>query len=973
MDLFQLWGTIGVRTQDAMNQLNSFQDRVGSVAQNIGNGTAAIGAKFEQIGTSMSKAGDKMVSVGKKTTMAVSAPIAGLGVAAMKTVMDFDDVMGTVASVTGATGSSFDQLRDKAKDLGATTRYKASEAAEGMQYLGMAGWDTGKILEGIPHMLNLASAGGLDLGRAADIASDTMSAFSIEATDAGHMADVFAKAASSSNTSVEQLGETMKYAAPVAATFGATLEQTSALAALMADKGIKSSMSGTAIRGGLTRMAAPAKQARKWMERLGLSFETSNGDMKDMNVVVRETSAALNTLGESEKLQAAKALFGQEAMAGWLAVLDTGPDKFDEFTDKLIKSSDTLDEHGNKIGSAAAMSAIREDNIGGAFRSMFSAIEGVAIEIGDVMKPTVKKIANQIQKIASWFIKLPEPIKKNVVVIGLLAAAFGPAMIAMGLMLKMTGTVFKSVGKLFKLFASGPRAITAATNAMNGFGSAGAGAGGGRAGGGRAGAAGGRTAGGACPSSCCCCDGKKGKKKKGSGGGTRVVPPVVPPAGRPPRPPAPPAPPRPAPPRPARGGLMAGIGKTVSKGLKGVTGMVTRFGAMLLPLLTNPVALAVVAVIAIVAGAVYLIVKHWDGIKEGAVKAFKGVMSAWTTLGANLLQGFGLIRGHIATAWNSIADAIKNAWNIIKSHISTSMAAISAAIKIGWNGIKSFMSAILSSISNAITSAWNFIKEFISTTLNNIKSTMTAAWNFIKSTVTRAIKSIQSIIKSVFNAIRSFLSSTMSSIRSNVVGAFNSMLGTARSAANGIRNAIVNAFNVIKNLASKTYGWGADIMGGLVGGIQSGLKKVTSTVSGVAKSVAKTFRNLLGIKSPSRVFRMFGLNIGQGLAIGIDKTQSLVNRASQALSNSIVQPEGMDIPISARVAGVDSKARIEDARSVRNVTTVAPQGDSQVIIQNAQFTIEVEKIHTDDDVTKLRKTIQTVVSDDLYGMAVRNI
>lgn len=1061
MDLFQLWGKIGIKTQDAMNELNKFEGKVGAVAQGVGNGATAMGSKFQSVGQSVSAAGDKMVGAGKKASLAVSAPILGVGAAALKTVTDFDDVMGTVAGVTGATGVEFDKLRDKAKELGATTRYKASEAAEGMQYLGMAGWDTNKILEGMPHMLNLASAGGLDLGRAADIASDTMSAFGINAKDAGHMADVFAKAASSTNTSVDMLGETMKYAAPVAATFGASLEETTALASLMADKGIKASMAGTAIRGGLTRLADPAKGATYWLDKMNTTLVNSDGSMKDMNTIIREMSTGMSTLTEEQKLQAAKSIFGQEAMAGWLAVLDTGPDKFDAMTDSLEKSSAGM-------GAAAEIAAKREDNIGGAFREMFSAIEGVAIEIGDVLVPTVKKAAVAINKLATWFTKLSPATKKTVVVIGAMVAAFGPLMIAMGFMMKTTGFVLKSVGSMFKMFGKGPKVLGAAAKAMTGFGNASKGA-----------SAAAAVAGPCGPT-------KGGKAKKGKKGRGVVAPcPPVPCAGAPGGKPAkgakgakagvaaataatmapvPSGKPEKAPKaaKAPKGGLLKGAAKGVGNSLKGIGGMVARFGAGLLPMLMNPVSLAIVAVVAAVAGAVYLVVKHWDAIKTGAVKAFTAIgdffkkwgpnilialtgplgmivaffvknwdavksatsnflqavktifstglsaitsaissalsgIGAWftntwnnvkmitqaalTVLGSIVRVSFNAVLGFLRTALSTIVNIVRNGWNAVKSVTMSILNALKGVIVSIWRSIRSFISSVMSGIRSIITTVWNSIKSFLSKIMGTIKSIISSAWNSIKSIVSNAVNAVKRVVVSAFNSIKNFIRSTMSSIRSLVTGAFNAMKNAASRAGAGIKNAMVSAFNVVKNIAKKSYGWGKDIMSGLARGLTNGIKNVVKTVGKVASTLSETFKKLLGIHSPSRVFKGFGLNIGQGLVQGIKKTDTMIKKASQGMNNSIIRPdttiERPKFSKSSKTSGKGSIYNTEgvsssDTRSGSQAIYKTPPNDG-VTIQNATFEIKIEKVHTDEDVLKLRRAIQTVVSDDLFGMAVRNV
>ncbi|MEV2479261.1 phage tail tape measure protein [Paenibacillus larvae] len=224
--------------------------------------------------------GSKFTGVGKALTAGLTVPVVALGAASVKMGMDFEAGMSTVKAITGATGKDFEDLQETAKELGATTVFSASEAAEGMKYLGLAGWKTQDIISAMPGMLDLAAAGALDLGTAADITSDTMQAFGMAADRATHAADVFAYASSNSNTTVEMLGEGMKYLAPVANQFGWSLEESSAAMMFLADAGLKGSIAGQAFASSLTRLAKPTAEMEKVMKATGISFFDAQGKME---------------------------------------------------------------------------------------------------------------------------------------------------------------------------------------------------------------------------------------------------------------------------------------------------------------------------------------------------------------------------------------------------------------------------------------------------------------------------------------------------------------------------------------------------------------------------------------------------------------------------------------------------------------------------------------------------------------------
>ena len=211
------------------------------------------------MGKTLENVGGKMTAVGSSLTRNVTAPIVAIGTAAVKTTADFDASMSQVAAVSGATGKDFDDLREKAREMGAKTKFSASEAADAMNYMAMAGWKTGDMLDGIEGIMNLAAASGEDLATTSDIVTDVLTAFGMSAEDSGHFADVLASASSNANTNVSMLSESFKYAAPVAGALGMSAEDTSIALGLMANAGIKASQSGTSLRTGLTNLAKPTK------------------------------------------------------------------------------------------------------------------------------------------------------------------------------------------------------------------------------------------------------------------------------------------------------------------------------------------------------------------------------------------------------------------------------------------------------------------------------------------------------------------------------------------------------------------------------------------------------------------------------------------------------------------------------------------------------------------------------------------
>ena len=340
-------------------------DKASPVLKNIWNGAKNLVSKSWSVAVRMK---DCITAPFRKLYSWISSPItialsvAGVGLSAgdlVSTYNDFETGMSAVKSLSGATNEEFVQLKQTAKDLGATTAFSASEASEGMQYLAMAGWDTNEIIAAMPGLLDLAAAGATNLGVAADIVSDVMTAMGMEANEASRAADVFAKAATSSNTTVEMLGETMKYAAPIANTFGMSLEEVSALAGMMANAGIKGSQAGTALRSSLLRMSKPTTDMQKTMTALGISFTDASGNMKKTGDIVRMLEKSFTGLSESKRLEAAQTLFGTEAASAWLGILDQGADTYESFAEQLNNAKGAADEMQRRA-STTSLATLRK-------------------------------------------------------------------------------------------------------------------------------------------------------------------------------------------------------------------------------------------------------------------------------------------------------------------------------------------------------------------------------------------------------------------------------------------------------------------------------------------------------------------------------------------------------------------------------------------------------------------------------------
>lgn len=440
-------------------QYRAYQREVAKTEQNLqsleaqlkemGPATKDLGEQFEQAGEKMKKAGEKMTDAGKKLTTRVSAPIVALGGIALKTGMDFEAAMSKVAAISGATSDEMQALTEQAKELGATTVFSASEAAEGMEFLARAGFNVNDIMAAMPGMLDLAAAAAIDLGAAADITSNIMSGFGIESNKAGKVADVLAAATARSNTSVNSMGESMKMVAPVSAGLGITIEETAAAIGLLGDAGMQGGMAGTTLRTGLLRLATPTEAAKKLMKDLGLEFFDTEGNMKSLTEIIGMLEVAMANMNDQQKTQNLEMLFGKNTVSGWMALIDAGSEALGGFTEEMFESN----------GAAKSMAETMQDNAKGGLVQLQSAIEGLAIQLSEILIPIFNDLVAWVQKAVDWFGGLDQNTQKTIVTIAGLVAAIGPLLMIFGSMSTGIGSIVSIFGRLIPMVAGATAGI----------------------------------------------------------------------------------------------------------------------------------------------------------------------------------------------------------------------------------------------------------------------------------------------------------------------------------------------------------------------------------------------------------------------------------------------------------------------------------------------------------------------------------
>lgn len=330
----------------------------------------------------------KLASIAKNPVVQGASLIgASFGVAeSVNSFQDFESMMSQVKAISGATGQAFDDLTAKAQEMGATTKFTATESAEAFNYMAMAGWKPQQMIDGISGIMSLAAASGEDLGTTSDIVTDALTAFGLSAGDSGHFADVLAQASANANTDVSMLGESFKYVAPVAGAMKYSIEDTSLALGLMASANVKGSMSGTALKTSIANMVKPTNDMAEAMDKYGISITDGEGNLKSLKGVIDNVRGSLGGLSRDEQTAVASTIFGKEAMAGMLAIVNASEEDYNKLSNAIYNANDAAED----------MADTMLDNLKGSFTLMQSAIEGTENAFGKRLSPYLRGIAGGI-------------------------------------------------------------------------------------------------------------------------------------------------------------------------------------------------------------------------------------------------------------------------------------------------------------------------------------------------------------------------------------------------------------------------------------------------------------------------------------------------------------------------------------------------------------------------------------------------
>ena len=789
-------------------------------------------APFDEYAAKAEKVGGTLTSVGQKL-LPLSTSIAGLGVAAVKTTADFDSEMSKVSAISGATGTDLDKLRGKAREMGAKTKFSASEAAQGMQYMAMAGWKTQDMMDGLEGIMNLAAASGEDLASTSDIVTDALTAFGLSAKDSSHFSDILAAASSNANTNVSMMGETFKYAAPVLGSLGYTAEDAALAIGLMANAGIKSSQAGTSLRGAITNLAKPTDTVAAAMDKYGISLTDSSGKMLSLRELMEQLRQKLGGLSEAEQAQAAAALFGKNAMSGMLAIIN-GSDKDFE---KLAGAIDNCD------GSSEKMANTMNDNLQGQITILMSQLQELAISFGEILMPKIRDIVTHIQNFVDKLNAMDEGQKETILRIGMFVAALAPMLMGLGKVIIFSADVSRALGTLSAglvkaggfsgvftkalglitspaaIVVGAIAAITAViihlwnTNedfrntitaiwqkikdAFTTF---------------AAGISERLSALGITFSDV------TSAIKTIWDGFCNLLAPVL---------------------EAAFNTIVTNVTAfctTVHDTISTIFNAVKDVVSNVWETIKNVVQVAIMFIVEVIKAAFELITVPFRFIWENCRDT---IISVWETIKSAVQTAINFVKDNIITpVMNAISTTITTVWNAIQTTFTTVVNAIKSAVQTAWNFMKdNVITPVMNAISTTITTVWNTIKTTFTTVINAIKSAVQTAWNFMKnSVITPVMNGIKTVITTVWNAIKTAVQTVVNAIKTTVQTVFNAVKTTVTTIWNAIKTGTSTAWNAVKTAVTTPINAAKSAVTSAINGIKSTISSVWNSVKSATSS-----------------------------------------------------------------------------------------------------------------------------------------
>ena len=749
---------------------------------------AATGEKLKTVGDNISSAGQKLLPV--------TAGVTALGTAAVSTAANFESSMSQVqatmgitkdamSTVNGESVNTMDTLSALAKKMGSETAFSASECAEALNYLALAGYDTQQMCDTLPTVLNLAAAGGIDLAAASDMVTDAMSALGMGVDEAGTMVDQMAKTASTTNTSVAQLGEGILTIGATAKTVkGGTAELNTALG-ILANNGIKGAEGGTHLRNVILSLQNPTDKAAACMEQLGLDVYDSEGNMRSLNDILGDLNTSMDGMTAAEKSNIIGQIFNKTDLSSVNALLANTGSTWDDLQQSIIDSG----------GAAQQMADTQLDNLQGQITILKSALEGLAISFGELLLPAIKMIVGWVQQFVDWLNGMDEGTKKVITTVALLAAALGPVLIVVGKVVSAVGTIMTIVPKVAGVINTVKTAFAALNTTML-----------------------------ANPIFLIIAaitalvaafiylwntneDFRQFWINLWEN--VKEVAIAV---------------------WEAIKNFFTAAWEAISSTAQAVWNGIKDFFSGLWE--------GIKTIFSTVVEVIKTIITTYFNIYKTIITT---VLNAIKTVFTTVWNG---IKTVVTTVVTAIQTFITTAWNAIKNTVTTVLNAIKTVITTVWNAIKAAVTTVVNAIKNVISTVWNGIKNTVSTVVNGIKNTVSTVFNNIKSSISGTMGNIVSVIKNGFNQAISFITSLPSKALQwgkdmimGIVNGIKSCIGAVGDAVSSVANKIKSFlhFSVPDEGPLTDYeSWMPDFMKGLAKGIEDSKSMVARAMDGVA-------------------------------------------------------------------------------------------------------------------------------------------
>lgn len=857
-----LGSAIGYLELDSSRWTNSYTTARQQM-QTLADSSQSMGSRFQA-------AGSMLTSAGSTLTTHVTLPLVGIGTASVKTAADFESSMSNVQALSGATGSELQQLSDLAKEMGATTQFSASECADALGYMALAGWDTQQSMDALPGVLNLAAASGMDLANASDAVTDILSAFGMQASDAGMAADQFAYAQANANTSADQLTEAMSNCGVNANGFGQDLTQTNAVLMALSNEMLKGAPAGTALSAVFRDMGNAMKDGCIQIGKTKVQITDSKGNFLDMTEIIKGVEKATNGMSESERQAALSSTFTADSIKAMGILLNEGSDKVAGYADQLE----------NCGGSAEKMAEVMNDNLNGQITALKSALEGAAISIGEALLPMIKGLVSVLQGALTWFNGLNSGVKTTIVTVGLVVAAIGP-------LLLILGSLASAIGNLIELRAlmTGSSVLSSAIGRVSGLFTS------------------------------------LRNVIMGS-----VVPaiqslwafmlanPITIVIA-------------------AIAALVAGfvylwnncesfrnfwinLWDNIVEVVTKIPETIQNLGQQFQAAFQN-----------IIISLRMLLLNGINTMKE----AFSNGLA--TLLDPIINWGYS-VNGYLGDAFTDLYGIIEDTFNLIADYIRDFASIMINIFTGDWQGalqgVQNLFSNLGNNIMNILSDLKNFISEIFMGIVEAIKGNLSQAYNNVvnwaSQMTSKAREAGSNFLKNVISAIQNLPSKVWSLLSQAISKAANFVSQFGQKATQAGRTFTTNIVNGVKSIPSKMVSIGKSIVQGIWKGISGAGSWLRSQISNFASNIVKGFKSSFKINSPSKIMRdIIGKGIVEGIGVGIDNEEDSLLTKADKLAGNVVDTMNGNI---ATTNLFDTAKSLTDSMAIANQTNSSQENNT---------------------------------------------